>query len=83
VFERLPFVVHRVEILNGAGGVAEVAGRFMRQAAAEGFIQTEILKFDSFGSDSGAYWGRNSGGTGVRFWIEIDQDARAAFDPSV
>lgn len=83
MFDRLPFIVRKIETLNGANGPAEIAGRFMRQVSAEAFVQAEIFKFATRGSDTGALWGRNGDGTGARFWIEIDQEALAEFDPGI
>jgi hypothetical protein len=80
MFDRLPFIAHRIETVHGVQKQSEVAGRFVRQAAAEAFIQNSIFTFETRGSSAGALWGANRDATGARFWIETDQEASAEFD---
>jgi hypothetical protein len=75
--EHLPVRVRRMQSLDGVAGVAEAVGSFAQQAAAEAFIQTEIMKFESFGSDLERRWGKDRDGGQVHYWVETDQETRS------
>jgi hypothetical protein len=75
--EHLPVRVRRMQSAHGVAGAAETVGSFARQAAAEAFIQTEIKKFESFGSDRERHWGKGRDGGQVHYWVETDQETRS------